>query len=487
VVWHAWAPRSAALLAARRASSASGAAAAAALYAAPPPLADAAIMVSCGDEHLDPEAKPLVYSGPRSQSSKHVGAAAAAALDGLLPDALPGVEAATLRKLNRRVLALLFSVAMMCYIDRTNLAFASVSGAGARRGGGGRGGGARGWPGPVVRQKGATCQVRLQLRSGAVLRACARAEAVEGAGSRLAAWCAQHRIRSSALGALCPPQVSMTEDLGFNAQVRAGNRSSAARPKQKQRGRAVRRRAAQQQRRGLRRAGGRRRRLAPICGPAAASQPAQRRPAPTHPTPTPALTPPQVYGLGSGLFFVGYSLAMVPAQIMLLRVGAPRALGVIVTAWGATAMAFSCLSDQTQFYALRLMLGVFESGAFPAIWWAGRRAAGPRSGGGPEWRRAARCRLRPGPGMLVYAGRGSRGAGPDATPLPFAPWPASLKQPPGPRCLSPPRFYINSWYPPSYMTLCYSVVEAAVGAANCVGGWRLRQHKAGALEPWGPQ
>jgi ACS family tartrate transporter-like MFS transporter len=78
----------------------------------------------------------------------------------------------------------------------------------------------------------------------------------------------------------------------------------------------------------------------------------------------------QVYGLGSGLFFVGYSLAMVPAQILLLRVGAPRALGVIVTAWGATAMAFSCLADKTQFYVLRLLLGVFESGAFPAIWCA---------------------------------------------------------------------------------------------------------------------
>jgi hypothetical protein len=72
--------------------------------------------------------------------------------------------------------------------------------------------------------------------------------------------------------------------------------------------------------------------------------------------------------LGSGLFFVGYSLSMVPAQLALLRVGAPRALACIVTLWGATAMAFSTLAGETQFYVLRLLLGAFESGAFPAMW-----------------------------------------------------------------------------------------------------------------------
>ncbi|GBF97443.1 MFS transporter [Raphidocelis subcapitata] len=152
-----------------------------------------------------------------------------------------GPETTCMRKLNTRVLSLLFLVAMMCYIDRTNLAFASVS---------------------------------------------------------------------------------MTADLGFNAQV---------------------------------------------------------------------------YGLGSGLFFVGYSLSMVPAQLALLRVGAPRALSAIVIAWGAAAMAFSALRGPGEFYLLRALLGVFESGAFPAMW-----------------------------------------------------------------------FYINSWYPPAHITVSYSVIEAAVGAANCL-------------------
>lgn len=89
----------------------------------------------------------------------------------------------------------------------------------------------------------------------------------------------------------------------------------------------------------------------------------------THPPVPPLPRPPKVYGLGSGLFFVGYSIAMVPAQLTLLKIGAPRALAIIVTLWGATAMAFSALSGKREFYVLRLLLGAFESGAFPAIWW----------------------------------------------------------------------------------------------------------------------
>jgi hypothetical protein len=75
-------------------------------------------------------------------------------------------------------------------------------------------------------------------------------------------------------------------------------------------------------------------------------------------------TPP---GLGSGLFFVGYSLAMVPSQLLLMHVGAPRWLSCIVTAWGFTAMSFAAMSNRLQFFVLRLLLGCAESGAFPAM------------------------------------------------------------------------------------------------------------------------
>lgn len=59
---------------------------------------------------------------------------------------------------------------------------------------------------------------------------------------------------------------------------------------------------------------------------------------------------------------------MIPAQLLLLRFGAPRALACIVIAWGVTAAAFCTLAGERQFYLLRLLLGVSESGAFPAMW-----------------------------------------------------------------------------------------------------------------------
>lgn len=77
----------------------------------------------------------------------------------------------------------------------------------------------------------------------------------------------------------------------------------------------------------------------------------------------------ETYGLGSGLFFVGYSFAMIPSQFILMQVGAPRWLACIVTTWGVTAMAFAFMKNKVQFFVLRLLLGISESGAFPGMWY----------------------------------------------------------------------------------------------------------------------
>jgi len=44
---------------------------------------------------------------------------------------------------------------------------------------------------------------------------------------------------------------------------------------------------------------------------------------------------PVVYGFGAGLFFVGYSLFQVPANLILERVGARRWIFCILLVWGA--------------------------------------------------------------------------------------------------------------------------------------------------------
>lgn len=60
-----------------------------------------------------------------------------------------------------------------------------------------------------------------------------------------------------------------------------------------------------------------------------------------------------------------YSLAMIPSQLLGLRIGVARWLGILVSVWGLVAASFSTISSVTQFYVLRFLLGVAEAGAFP--------------------------------------------------------------------------------------------------------------------------
>ena len=78
---------------------------------------------------------------------------------------------------------------------------------------------------------------------------------------------------------------------------------------------------------------------------------------------------PSVYGTGSGLFFAGYSLSMIPSQMIGLRIGVARWLGIQVMVWGVVAACFSTTSSVSHFYTLRFLLGMAEAGAFPG-WWS---------------------------------------------------------------------------------------------------------------------
>lgn len=53
----------------------------------------------------------------------------------------------------------------------------------------------------------------------------------------------------------------------------------------------------------------------------------------------------------------------------MLRVGVRPWLSLLLIGWGVTASVFSLIHNRTTFYALRLLLGVFEAGALPAIWY----------------------------------------------------------------------------------------------------------------------
>lgn len=73
------------------------------------------------------------------------------------------------------------------------------------------------------------------------------------------------------------------------------------------------------------------------------------------------------YGLGAGVFFLGYVLFQVPSNLVLARVGARRWIGSIMIVWGAIASAMMLVRGPAAFYALRFLLGVVEAGFFPGM------------------------------------------------------------------------------------------------------------------------
>lgn len=74
-----------------------------------------------------------------------------------------------------------------------------------------------------------------------------------------------------------------------------------------------------------------------------------------------------VYGLGAGIFFIGYFLFEVPSNLILNRVGARVWIARIMISWGLVSAALMFVNTSATFYALRFLLGVAEAGFFPGI------------------------------------------------------------------------------------------------------------------------
>ncbi|WP_420890669.1 MFS transporter [Cupriavidus gilardii] len=88
-----------------------------------------------------------------------------------------------------------------------------------------------------------------------------------------------------------------------------------------------------------------------------------------------------VYGLGAGIFFLGYVMFEVPSNLLLARIGARKTISRIMVLWGATSACMLFVRDAHSFYALRFLLGVFEAGFAPGMifyltyWYGGARMA----------------------------------------------------------------------------------------------------------------
>jgi len=74
-----------------------------------------------------------------------------------------------------------------------------------------------------------------------------------------------------------------------------------------------------------------------------------------------------IYGLGAGMFFIGYFLFEVPSNMILHKMGARVWIGRIMISWGLISAAMMFVTTPMMFYVMRFLLGIAEAGFFPGI------------------------------------------------------------------------------------------------------------------------
>jgi len=74
-----------------------------------------------------------------------------------------------------------------------------------------------------------------------------------------------------------------------------------------------------------------------------------------------------VFGLGAGVFFIGYFLFEVPSNLLMHRLGARIWIARIMITWGILSGMFMFVETPTGFYILRFLLGLAEAGFYPGV------------------------------------------------------------------------------------------------------------------------
>lgn len=75
----------------------------------------------------------------------------------------------------------------------------------------------------------------------------------------------------------------------------------------------------------------------------------------------------RTFGLGAGIFFLGYFAFEVPSTVILHKIGARFWIGRVMVTWGIVSMAMVFIHGPISFYVLRFLLGLAEAGFFPGI------------------------------------------------------------------------------------------------------------------------
>jgi D-galactonate transporter len=82
----------------------------------------------------------------------------------------------------------------------------------------------------------------------------------------------------------------------------------------------------------------------------------------------------EIFGIGSGIFFLGYFLFEVPSNLILSKVGARKWIARILLTWGVISGATAFVTGIWSFLGIRFLLGLAEAGFYPGIilyltWW----------------------------------------------------------------------------------------------------------------------
>src|SRR5678816_178471 len=94
----------------------------------------------------------------------------------------------------------------------------------------------------------------------------------------------------------------------------------------------------------------------------------------------------EVFGLGIGIFFIGYLILEIPGALLVERWSARKWFARILISWGLVSALTALVRTPMQFYLARFFLGVAEAGFFPGIivyfthWFASRDRARALSG-----------------------------------------------------------------------------------------------------------
>ena len=76
---------------------------------------------------------------------------------------------------------------------------------------------------------------------------------------------------------------------------------------------------------------------------------------------------PAIFGFGASIFFIGYLIFQVPANLILDKFGARRWVFLMLAVWGVVSASNAFISGPFSYYALRLLLGIAEAGFFPGM------------------------------------------------------------------------------------------------------------------------